>query len=1215
MLAALFLITVLIGGYLYLTRPARLAGLAGDLLEAMIGAHVDIGEASFGFDGHIHLRDVQLAVPKMHGSENRLFTADQMLIRHDLWSLIKGRFVARSLTLSRPVLYVTEEMPAHDGPGMFNYDYLRLASDPSRTLPQHLPEIFIRQGRIIRGEYQNGEYQLLITMEVNGKFNEKIDQPNHYSFALSQGGSAGDTGGQLNGSLDLETLNVRVEGERFGFETDQAQALPLRLRRWWEMMEPKGEISAFNVSYDSENQIFRAMIEVRGISLTLPYFGEADDRGDGLDESARQFRLTDVAGSFLIVNDRITISELQGNLEGIQYTIEGTIDGLGLKAPFELALLTNEFDVPDRPPYLPSLPEGARQIFEKFKPSGRFQVAARIQRDQIDGPLSYDGSVSLRDGRVTYARFPYPLKNVSGRIVFDDLTIDVVELRGEGPNGGRAKIHGEISPPGEGAAVHMLIDVEDVGVDQLLFDAVPVRFEPLIRMFVDQQQYDRLEKLKLIGPASSGEREFALGGRTDFTVLVTRQYGKNEKVRVDIDMEMGGLGLLFMHWPFPIKLESGRLKIGPDEVVVEDVAGRGLAGGWITMSGKVKTPRNQQTGNRAVLPKLDIVAKAVKMDDLMLAAVPQPQDQWLRRLAMTGLLEAHAHVFADDEGQIVFRADMRLSGGSASPFDGSVLITDLSGDLALEPGSIRIHSMVGSAGSTGLKFSGWAHRSGDDWSFDIDFGASGLRFEDPLLGLLPPDRPARGRIGELIERYKLEGSLDAQLAFASDSTGKETFRLEVQPHDLALDVRGHRLHIKESTGRIIVEPGRVGLDHWGGSFGSGSFKASGQIVLDPMTVELTFDVQADQIDEVTRVALPDGVLTTLDGLKINGGYAVRDGQLFYRPGDPTAGQFGERVLDFSAVVELRGASGHVGVPITELNGQVFVEAIKAPGDSLPRIGLQVHADSLKAASRLISPLRLRVDSIQRLQTLELSDLDGSIYGGTLLGEGRIHLKDSNRFSFSITILDAPLDPMLNPEKYVAGDPDQLPLEQLLETGRLSANLVIEATPGYSRTRRGHGELQIRGAEMYRMPLALSVLHMLNLSAPKTESFDEVTAIYLIDGDNIIFDRVSISAPDLEIAGDGTMQYSDQSLDLVMYSNKPKNSEAGGFGKMFNEMKKNFDCIHVTGTLDDPKPRWVMFRGVGESLQRIFSGNKKKRSDPVGSSVPESASQAVTGREE
>ena len=226
--------------------------------------------------------------------------ADQMLIRHDLWSLIKGRFVARSLTLSQPVLYVTEEMPAHDGPGMFNYDYLRLASDPSRTLPQHLPEIFIRQGRIIRGEYQNGEYQLLITMEVNGKFNEKIDQPNHYSFALSQGGLAGDTGGQLNGSLDLETLNVRVEGERFGFETDQAQALPLRLRRWREMMEPKGEISAFNVSYDSENQIFRAMIEVRGISLTLPYFGEADDRGDGPDESARQFRLTDVAGSFLI---------------------------------------------------------------------------------------------------------------------------------------------------------------------------------------------------------------------------------------------------------------------------------------------------------------------------------------------------------------------------------------------------------------------------------------------------------------------------------------------------------------------------------------------------------------------------------------------------------------------------------------------------------------------------------------------------------------------------------------------------------------------------------------------------------------------------------------------------------------------------------------------------------------------------------------------------
>ena len=92
--------------------------------ERLVGAQVYIDDAQLGMDGTIKLSNVVLTAPGMRSDSNQLFTADHILIRHNIWSLLRGRFEAESLTLDHPTIYLIEDLST----GKYNYQMFNATS-------------------------------------------------------------------------------------------------------------------------------------------------------------------------------------------------------------------------------------------------------------------------------------------------------------------------------------------------------------------------------------------------------------------------------------------------------------------------------------------------------------------------------------------------------------------------------------------------------------------------------------------------------------------------------------------------------------------------------------------------------------------------------------------------------------------------------------------------------------------------------------------------------------------------------------------------------------------------------------------------------------------------------------------------------------------------------------------------------------------------------
>ncbi len=1223
MLTLLMLLVGAFGAYLYLVSPSRVAKLAGDLLAGMSGTDVRINSARFGLDGTITLHGLEMRIKGVEGNEGRLFDAEQVLIKHDLLSLIEGTFQAQLITFIKPTLHLTENPEA----GRFNFQYLqqqRRDQSPDMVLGTP-PEIFIRNGRVRFGELEGGRYRVLGTVHVEGNFTASPDESSVYFFALRQGEMgrwSGEGGPELTGRLDLEGFVVWAKLERFVFEGPQRSMLPRNLRRWWDLLEPVGSVPSVRFGYDPDPESgFHADLELNGVSITLPY-GELDSR------------MTDVSGWFSIVNESITITDLTGQIEGIRYTIDGRVDGFTRDVPFQLSVRTEPFSIPEKPRYMFALPTGVQQQFKLFNPSGMFKALVVLERRKPGDRVSYDGTVEISDAKILYEKFRYPLENVRGELRFNDERIEIVGLRGRGPTGANVAVNGSIAPPKANAAVHVILTAVDSPIDDALYEAMPEKHQKVLDMFMNrkahetllergliqtsQQQAQRLEQLnelrslqRSLEAAKPVDREaladlgakmdrlrrvietpvFELGGIATVVAQSSRSPGENQRFRTTVGLKVAGVNALLAFWPYPVRGTAGQLLIKPDEVVVDGIELEGLTGATGKITGRIGRSKGRK--NKAE-PDLVVTIPRMPMDGFLLASIPEPQGQWLRDLYLKGVLAAQGTIFrSEEEDEVDFRIKMETSRSSLRPYEGLFEIEQLEGSVTLGRFGLWVKSLEGRRGPTRLTLSGSAIWGGPKPRMDMALNIKDLNIDQAALDLLPPDSSAGLRVRRLYDEHKPTGVLDAHVQYKIEDEQAADYRLDVRFGELGFNLHGQQIDIDEISGEFAVTPRAVEFADWGGSFGTGQFVASGAVGFGPrFSCDLTFDVQSSSIGPVTRAWLPRAAVSVVDGLALEGAYTVKGAHLKYQSDD------GEHTAyEFQGTARLTDASAVVGIPITDMTGDLEIHATGEAGAQWPRLDMNFYAERLLAAKRLTSPLSLRIVTTERPDRLAIKDLWGGCYGGKLLGSGEIQLGEQGFYRMSLVLQDVALNPFLYPEKAVeSSDVDDD--DQAGPMGILAASLAIEGGLDHSNSRRGRGELEIRNANLYEVPLALALIQLLNLSLPSARAFDRAYASYVLDDDLVWFDTVRFEAPTIQVVGGGLMQYSTLELDLDLYTRNPESPELGALSDLFTVFKDELLSIHVGGTLDEPDPQASSFQGIKRSWREIFGNNKKVHHQPL-----------------
>ena len=144
----------------------------------------------------------------------------------------------------------------------------------------------------------------------------------------------------------------------------------------------------------------------------------------------------------------------------------------------------------------------------------------------------------------------------------------------------------------------------------------------------------------------------------------------------------------------------------------------------------------------------------------------------------------------------------------------------------------------------------------------------------------------------------------------------------------------------------------------------------------------------------------------------------------------------------------------------------------------------------------------------------------------------------------------------------------------------------------THSHRGKGIIELRGAEIYELPVFLALLKILKIGQVTRTAFDSANIVYAIEGDNIVFDRMEFLGDAISLIGNGKMNL-DWEIDLNFYSVMGR----GRFyipliSEIYRTSSQKVLWIKVFGTLDNPQSRREWLPELSDSLRQLIQPRER-----------------------
>jgi hypothetical protein len=308
-----------------------------------------------------------------------------------------------------------------------------------------------------------------------------------------------------------------------------------------------------------------------------------------LEHAALPAPLFDLQGEVQADQRGVTVKELVARNGRTQLKVDAsTVFGGASLATIQVA------GVPIDDALLSRLPAALQRQAAALALTG--DVSGRIQLGLDDrGQPGWDIDLSLANGGVTHERFPYPIRDVTGRLTWRG---DLVEIIGKGfGNGVPAELVGTIKNPGPEADALFDIRADDVPIDATLLRAFP----PQVREVV--------ESLRLTG-----------GGRA--RARITREPGPDQRYQIAAVARLTDCTAQPDAFPYPVTKLTGFVRWLGDRVTGEQLSAE-HDGALLTGSGWFDW---QESPGRL---HLDVTGTNAAFDRALYAALPRfLQEVW-----------------------------------------------------------------------------------------------------------------------------------------------------------------------------------------------------------------------------------------------------------------------------------------------------------------------------------------------------------------------------------------------------------------------------------------------------------------------------------------------------------------------------------------------------------------------------------------------------------
>jgi hypothetical protein len=1249
MIALLALLCLIIAGYVYLTDSDRVRGMAESYLSGLIGGPVKVGGATLSVFEGLRLDNVRVYVDEEGTApDSLLFSAQTFLIKYDPRTMIAGRLEATQIIAQKPQVHLAENRDA----GEWNYQRLarrrKEAAQPAPGIPGRvpkLPDVLLRNARVTISEIQGGREVARGLVAVDGRLASTTDG---FSFHLQSRGVSEEIGPYASGSISRSTGQVVAQLMNFQFDRDVRSMLPVQPRDWWERHELAGAVSMPEITFTpgktTQSEQFKLRTDLKGVTLSISpeewmgrtevarlyvmrktttalgglyrYAGAKNARATRLTRLMTPSKITlkGVEGSLVFSNSGIEVKDLSGFIESNRLIINGRIGGYRPDAPLSLHLSSpaNEsLTVPESPPYLNSLPREVREFYEEFKPEGKIRLAVHVERIEPGSRPVVSGSADILSGQFAFNRFPYPLRNVTGRIEFGHsqsgdgrITLNV---RGNGlATGPNRDAVLEIKTFGEGigpvgtqlCGVNVRITGSNVASEDSLRDAFPTEVREALTNF-DAQHTGKLPQY-----------------RGDFMTEIVRPTGLNKRWSFDTDISLKDASAVLAAFPYPLQNLTGKILIRSGYAQLVDLRMQREGGGSLAVGGRYAWttsdgPRGPQPAYHAagaalsprvgepVKTELAIVVKNMPIDEQLLSVIPPDQREWVGKLGAKGTLDAEGRVFStprrgagadvewvvegkpnEPREQVAYDLKLAVRDATLKPLGGAFEASQVNASLRLTPEELLIERVTGRRGEGELFVSGRI-----DWPENvprvvIDGKATALSMDAALYELLPT--PAQQAWAEA----QPEGTLDAELHYDTTASAATTrpagLRVMLKPRQLAVTLKSTPYRLEKLTGSVAIDGDKVTLKEITGRHGEAKVGIAGTGQLGDTSVwDLHLTGEGLPVDDELRTALPSALAELADSLKLNGAVGFDLTKFVYR-GVNAKAESADPEIDVAGAFTLAGGTLDTGVPLTDVAGKVTVDAAMRRG-RLETLRGGIDIASMNMAGRAAKDFRADLFKPAGQDELRITKMRCDIADGAMSGEMTLIYPEvgPSRYALELVVREADV-------KTLAFEKDDMAVK-----GRLTASLSLVGSWGDESQRRGRGDVIVEGRDMYRIPLVLGLLQVTNLALPISSPFNEATAVYNIDGTRVVFDQIQLKARNMLMTGNGSLDFNSKAVDLAFTTDTP-----GGLMKLpflrelWSGARGEMLTIHVRGTIRDPEVSAQSMGTFWTTVDKVFNGAEK-----------------------
>jgi AsmA-like C-terminal region len=216
-----------------------------------------------------------------------------------------------------------------------------------------------------------------------------------------------------------------------------------------------------------------------------------------------------------------------------------------------------------------------------------------------------------------------------------------------------------------------------------------------------------------------------------------------------------------------------------------------------------------------------------------------------------------------------------------------------------------------------------------------------------------------------------------------------------------------------------------------------------------------------------------------------------------------------------------------------------------------------------------------------------------LLGGTVVGDGHIALGPVPTYRLQARVQDADLARFAQ---------ESMPGVQRL-SGEISGNVELHVKGPGTAHLGGRGALSLRNADIYELPVMVSLLKILSIRPPDATAFTASDVEFRVQGEHVYLDRIKFMGDAVSLLGQGTVGL-NRSVLLTFHAVVGRDEfRVPVVSDLLGGASQQILLIHVEGTLDNPQPRREPFPVVNQAIRQLLSNPSPEPRPPGAPATP------------